>query len=60
MIEREIVNVVAEGVFELVADGGQTDDHVGCGDGGGDGDPAEEGDELEGEEVDVEEDDLGD
>lgn len=60
VVQGQIVDVVAEGVLELVADGVETEDDVGGGDGAGDGDPVEGVVELEGEEVDVEEDDLGD
>lgn len=59
-VKREIVDVVSEGVLEFVADGCDSEDDVGCRDGAGDGNPAEGLVELEGEEVDVEEDDLGD
>jgi hypothetical protein len=57
-IEREIIDVISEWVFELVSDGGKTHDDVGCGDRAGDGDPVEGEVELEGEEVNVEEDDF--
>lgn len=60
VVEREIVYVVAEGVLELVSDGGQANNNVGSSNSAGDSDPAERTEELEGEEVDVEENDLGD
>lgn len=51
---------MAERVLELVSDGGKTDDYVcGC-NSAGNCDPTKGTEELEGEEVDVEEDDLGD
>ena len=59
-VEWEIVDVVSKGILEFVSDGGETHDDVGCGDGAGNGDPFQSGKELEGEEVDVEEHDLGD
>lgn len=60
LVEREIVDVVAKGVFQLVADGRDAEDDVGGRDGAGDCDPAKLVVELEWEQVDVEEDDLGD
>jgi hypothetical protein len=59
-IERQIVDIVAERVLELVPDGREPDDDVCRGQGAGDGDPAQRVEELEGEQVDVEEHDLGD
>jgi hypothetical protein len=59
-VERQIVDIVAERVLELVPDGREPDDDVCCGQGAGDGDPAQGVVELEGEQVDVEEHDLGD
>jgi len=47
-------------VFQLVSDGCETEDDVGCGDSAGDGNPAERFVELEWQEIDVEENDLGD
>jgi hypothetical protein len=60
VVKREIVNVVSEGILQLVTDGHETDDDVSGGDGTGDGDPMEGIVQLEGKEIDVEEDDLGD
>lgn len=59
-VEGEIVDVVSKGILEFVSDGCQTHDDVGCGQSTRDCDPAEGGEELEGEDVDVEKDDLGD
>lgn len=56
-VERAVVLVVAEGVFDLAADG---EDDVGADDDAGDGDPAEGIPELEGEGEDVGPGDLAD
>ena len=58
--EREVVDVFAEGVFDLAADGGDAEDDVGGEDGTRDGDPAEVVPHLEGEHHDVDPGDLGD
>lgn len=47
--EGEIVDIVAEGVLDFAADGGEPDDYVGGEYAPGDGDPFEVFDELEGE-----------
>jgi len=60
LVQGQIVDVVAEGVLELVADRRDAEDDVGGRDGAGDRDPPEADVELEREQVDVEEDDLGD
>ncbi len=60
MIERQIIHIVSERVLEFVPDGGEPNDDVCCGDGPRDRNPAKGAVELKGEEVDVEEDDLGD
>lgn len=40
MVEREIVDVVAEGVLDFATDEEETEDDVGGADGSGDGDPS--------------------
>lgn len=50
MVEREIVDVVAEGVFDFASDEKETEDYVGGADCAGDGDPLEVVVELEGED----------
>lgn len=52
--EGEIVDVVAEGVFDFAADGGDAEDYVGRDDGARDCDPAQRVPELEGEQHYVE------
>ncbi len=59
-VQWQIIDVVAEWVLELVADGRDAEDDVCCGDGTGNGDPLQGVVELEGEEVDVDEYDLRD
>ena len=59
-LEREVVDVVAEGVLDLAADGGDAEHDVSAHDGAGDGDPAEGGPQLEGQGDDVDPGDLGD
>ena len=39
-VEREVVDVVAEGVLQLVSDGGDSEDDICCRHGSGDGNPA--------------------
>lgn len=58
-LERQVVHIVAEGVLDFTADGGQTQDDV-CGeDGSGDRDPLQRSEELEGQNHDVHPSDLG-
>jgi len=52
-LQRQIIRIVAEGVFDLAADGRDAEDYVGADDGAGDGDPVEGVPELEGECEDV-------
>lgn len=59
-LEGEIVDVVAEGVFDFSTDDGETEDNVGSYHGGRDSDPVEFAEELEGEDHDVCPCDLGD
>jgi hypothetical protein len=58
--EGEVVYVVAKGVFDFAANGGEADDDVGCEDAAWDCDPAEVVPELEGEHEHVDPGDLGD
>ena len=53
VVVSRLTHRLAEGVFEFGAHGFEAEDYVGGGHGGGDGVPAECGEELEGEEVDV-------
>ena len=59
-VQREVVVVVAEGVLDLAADGGDAEDYVGADDGPWDGDPVEGVPELEGEREHVDPGYLGD
>ena len=59
-VQREIVDVVAEGVLDLAADGGDAEDDIGAHHGAGDGDPAERGPELERQRDHVHPGDLAD
>ena len=59
-LEWQVVDVLAEGVLDLAADEEDAENNVGGGDGGGDGDPLEDGVELEGEEHHVDPGDLRD
>lgn len=52
-LERQIVYVVAEGVLDFAADGGETEDDVGGEDGAGDRDPLERGVQLERQDHDI-------
>lgn len=60
LVERKVVHVFAEGVFDFAADSGDAEDDVGGEDAAGDGDPAELVPELEGQHHDVDPGDLGD
>jgi hypothetical protein len=59
-VEREIVDVFAEGVLDFAADGGDAEDDVRGEDAAGDGHPAEIVPHLEGKHHDVDPGDLGD
>ena len=60
LVEWEIVDVVAEGIFQLVANRCDAEDDVGGRDGTGDCDPIKFVVKLEWEQINVEENDLGD
>lgn len=57
-VEREIVGIVAEGVFDFATDQHEPNDYVGCEDSAWDGHPVEVGVELEREEDDIDPADL--
>jgi hypothetical protein len=59
-VEREIVDVFAEGVLDFAADGGNTEDDVGGEDAAGDGHPVEVVPHLERKHHDIDPGDLGD
>lgn len=59
-LERQIIDVVTEGVLDLAADSRETKDDIGSEDGTGDGDPVKRGIQLERQNHDVDPCDLGD
>lgn len=60
LVEWEVVDVVAEGILQLVANRRDAEDDVGGRNGAGDCDPLKFGVQLEWEQKNVEENDLGD
>lgn len=59
-LERQIVDVVTKGVLDFATDGGETEDDVGGENSTRDGDPLKRGEQLEGQNHDVDPGDLGD
>jgi hypothetical protein len=60
LVEWEVVDVVAEGILQLVANRRDAEDDVGGRNGAGDCDPLKFVIQLEWEQINVEENDLGD